>query len=52
LFIFDALAPVSGAQLQAAADDLERHLDRLGPQVQTARHLITPAGTNPRQEHP
>lgn len=41
LFILDALDPVSDEQLQAAADDLETHLARLGPAVRTHRRLIS-----------
>lgn len=41
LFILDALDPLSDEQLQAAADDLETHLARLGPAVRTHRRLIT-----------
>ena len=46
LFILDALAPVAGEALHAAADDLTAQLARLGPGVQAARRLITagPAG--------
>ncbi|MBV9208444.1 MAG: hypothetical protein JO037_24245 [Actinobacteria bacterium] len=40
LFIFDALEPVTGPALQAAADDLAARLARLGPDVQAARRLI------------
>ena len=41
LFILDALAPVTGQQLQAAADDLVTRLAQLGPEVRVARVLIT-----------
>jgi len=41
LFILDALGPVTGEALSAAADDLVAQLTRLGPDVQTARRLIT-----------
>jgi DNA/RNA-binding domain of Phe-tRNA-synthetase-like protein len=53
LFILDALAPVTDAQLQAAGSDLEDHLLRLGPDVRTIRRLIThpPTTPTPRQEH-
>jgi DNA/RNA-binding domain of Phe-tRNA-synthetase-like protein len=44
LFILDALDPLTDAALTAAADDLVGHLKRLGPDVRTARRLIT-AGT-------
>jgi len=43
LFILDALGPVTGEALSAAADDLVAHLDRLGPDVQAVRRLL-PAG--------
>jgi len=46
LFILDALAPLTVAQLHAAADDLIAQLTRLGPDVAAARRLIavdTPA---------
>jgi len=41
LFILDALGPVTGEALSAAADDLVAQLTRPGPGVQTARRLIT-----------
>ena len=41
LFILDALGPVTGEALSAAADDLVAQLTRLGSGVQTARRLIT-----------
>ena len=40
LFILDALDPVTGEALQAAADDLTARLARLGPAVRAARRLI------------
>ncbi|WP_104180711.1 B3/4 domain-containing protein [Arthrobacter sp. B0490] len=40
LFILDALAPLSDDGLSAAADDLTRHLLRLGPDVAVARRLL------------
>jgi len=40
LFILDALGPVTGEALQAAADDLAARLARLGPDVRSARRLI------------
>jgi DNA/RNA-binding domain of Phe-tRNA-synthetase-like protein len=40
LFILDALDPVTGEALDAAADDLVSHLARLGPDVRTARRLL------------
>jgi DNA/RNA-binding domain of Phe-tRNA-synthetase-like protein len=43
LFILDALDPVTGEALQAAADDLATRLSRLGPQVRSARRLIAAA---------
>ena len=42
LFILDALDPVTGRALHAAADDLSARLDRLGPDVRAVRRLITP----------
>lgn len=44
LFILDALAPTSDAQLAAAAQDLVTHVNRLGPDVRVARVMI-PAAT-------
>jgi DNA/RNA-binding domain of Phe-tRNA-synthetase-like protein len=41
LFILDALDPMTDDALHAAADDLVAHLTRLGPDVRTARRLIT-----------
>jgi DNA/RNA-binding domain of Phe-tRNA-synthetase-like protein len=40
LFILDALDPVTGEALHAAADDLTTRLTRLGPDVRSARRLI------------
>ncbi|HEY3650260.1 MAG TPA: phenylalanine--tRNA ligase beta subunit-related protein [Streptosporangiaceae bacterium] len=40
LFILDALDPLTGEALHAAADDLTARLVRLGPAVRAARHLI------------
>ena len=40
LFILDALDPVTGQTLHAAADDLAARLARLGPDVRAARRLI------------
>ncbi len=40
LFILDALDPVTGQELRAAADDLVARLTRLGPGVRAARRLI------------
>jgi DNA/RNA-binding domain of Phe-tRNA-synthetase-like protein len=40
LFILDALDPVTGEALDAAADDLVTHLARLGPDVRAARRLL------------
>ena len=40
LFILDALDPVTGKALHAAADDLLARLARLGPDVRSARRLI------------
>lgn len=41
LFILDALEPMTDDALVAAADDLEAHLNQLGPDVRTIRRLIT-----------
>jgi DNA/RNA-binding domain of Phe-tRNA-synthetase-like protein len=46
LFILDALDPVTGEALHAAADDLSARLARLGPDVRAARRLIA-AGPAP-----
>jgi DNA/RNA-binding domain of Phe-tRNA-synthetase-like protein len=46
LFILDALDPVTGQALHAAADDLLARLARFGPDVRSARRLIA-AGTTP-----
>jgi DNA/RNA-binding domain of Phe-tRNA-synthetase-like protein len=40
LFILDALDPLTDAGLHAAADDLVRHLNRLGPDVRVAQRLL------------
>jgi DNA/RNA-binding domain of Phe-tRNA-synthetase-like protein len=40
LFILDALEPVTGQALHAAADDLLARLARLGPDVRSSRRLI------------
>ncbi len=40
LFILDALDPMTDVQLHAAADELVRHLTRLGPDVAGVRRLI------------
>jgi DNA/RNA-binding domain of Phe-tRNA-synthetase-like protein len=40
LFILDALDPVTDEALHAAADDLDTHLTRLGPNVRATRLLI------------
>jgi DNA/RNA-binding domain of Phe-tRNA-synthetase-like protein len=49
LFILDALAPMTDEQLQAAADDLATHLDRLGPDVHIASRVLSGhAPTSPR----
>jgi DNA/RNA-binding domain of Phe-tRNA-synthetase-like protein len=40
LFILDALDPMTDEGLQAAAEDLVRHLNQLGPEVAVARRLI------------
>ncbi len=41
LFIFDALDPLTDEELNAAADELVRHLERLGPSVHVARRLLS-----------
>jgi DNA/RNA-binding domain of Phe-tRNA-synthetase-like protein len=41
LFILDALAPMTGDALRAAADDLTSRLSRFGPGVRIARRLIS-----------
>jgi DNA/RNA-binding domain of Phe-tRNA-synthetase-like protein len=46
LFILDALDPVTGDALHAAADDLVTHLTRPGPDVRAARRLLA-AGPAP-----
>jgi DNA/RNA-binding domain of Phe-tRNA-synthetase-like protein len=46
LFILDALDPMTGEALHAAAEDLAAHLARLGPDVRSARRLIA-ASTTP-----
>ena len=45
LFILDALDPVTGQALHAAADDLLAGLARLGPGVRAARRLIAAGPT-------
>jgi DNA/RNA-binding domain of Phe-tRNA-synthetase-like protein len=40
LFILDALAPLSDAELLATAVDLVAHLSRLGPDVRSAQRLL------------
>jgi DNA/RNA-binding domain of Phe-tRNA-synthetase-like protein len=40
LFIFDALDPVTGEAVHAAADDLMAHLTSFGPGIVAARRLI------------
>ena len=45
LFILDALDPVTGEVLQAAADDLTARLARLGTDVRAARRLIAAVPT-------
>jgi DNA/RNA-binding domain of Phe-tRNA-synthetase-like protein len=49
LFILDALDPLPGEALQAAADDLAARLARLGPDVRAACRLIA-AGTTPDED--
>jgi hypothetical protein len=41
LFILDALEPMTDEALDAAADELVRHLRRLGPDLRIARRLIS-----------
>jgi DNA/RNA-binding domain of Phe-tRNA-synthetase-like protein len=41
LFIFDALDPCTDEELDAAADELVLHLERLGPSVHVVRHLLS-----------
>ena len=50
LFILDALDPVTGQALHAAADDLSARLARLGPGVRSARRLNA-AGSTPDEGH-
>ena len=45
LFILDALDPLTGDALAAAADDLVDHLARCGPGVRVVRRLIAPDGS-------
>jgi len=45
LFILDALDPLTGDALAAAADDLVDHLARLGPDVRVVRRLIAADGS-------
>jgi DNA/RNA-binding domain of Phe-tRNA-synthetase-like protein len=40
LFILDALAPLTDAELHATADDLVAHLSPLGPDVRSAQRLL------------
>lgn len=42
LFILDALDPVTDEDLDAAADELVRHLSGLGPSVLVSRRLLRP----------
>lgn len=49
LFILDALDPVTGQALHAAADDLAARLARLGPDVRVVRRLIA-AGPAPDED--
>ena len=41
LFVFDALNPMTDTELQAAVDELDEHLHRLGPAVVTVRRLFS-----------
>lgn len=45
LFILDALDPLTGDALAAAADDLVDHLARFGPDVHVVRRLIAADGS-------
>ena len=49
LFILDALGPITGEALAAAADDLIAQLTRLGPGVRAARRLIAAAAPAPAE---
>lgn len=48
LFILDALAPLTDADLLAAVDDLCEHLSRLGSDVRITRRLISNAAATHR----
>jgi DNA/RNA-binding domain of Phe-tRNA-synthetase-like protein len=48
LFVLDALDPMTGAALDAAADDLAGSLARLGPRVRVARRLLAATPTSDR----
>jgi len=50
LFILDALDPMTDDALHAAAEDLLIHLARLGPDVRSARRLVT-ADCGPDEGH-
>ena len=45
LFILDALDPMTGEQLNDAADDLVAHLRQLGPDVRIVRRLMSKSST-------
>jgi DNA/RNA-binding domain of Phe-tRNA-synthetase-like protein len=45
LFILDALEPTTDEALNAAAEDLARHLTRLGPDVSVVHRLISAGST-------
>ena len=40
LFILDALDPMTDAELQATADDLQSHLRRLGTNVRSQQRVL------------
>lgn len=46
LFILDALAPMTADALAAAGDDLIEHIRRLGPDVRTARRVLSSSDTS------
>lgn len=45
LFILDALGPLSDEALTTAANELVSHLEQLGPDVRTARRLMSPSAS-------
>ncbi|WP_228032400.1 B3/4 domain-containing protein [Mycolicibacterium sp. P9-22] len=48
LFILDALDPMSDRQLLDAADELDAHIRRLGPDVQTVRRVLSKSSSAER----